>query len=388
MKIKKTLVLLMLTMMAGLAGSCGTVPEGKTDGSSETASEPASEGKPDGSSETASESVPEGKTDGSSETASESASAGKPVGNSETDSGAGADADDTEVREDAVCREKDPEGHFLKADGSFFRNEAVYFEDGWYFTDGEGKPAGGVHRMDGVLYLFDGSGRRVEDKGWQVYDNKKYYVSESGSLMRNGKKWIDGRYYIFNSLGELRTGRIDADENSFYYSGSDGALLTDFDFTLDNIRYHADTDGRIYTGTMYEKAQEYSSSTDYLILVNLATQKTAVYQGEKGNWRLLREMLCSTGAPINPTPKGEYATTTHVENFVNHGMRAWYGTGFIGGLYLFHSSPYEIAPEPLVCVEPELGVAASHGCVRLALEDAKWMYDTLPLSTKVVIYEE
>ena len=139
---------------------------------------------------------------------------------------------------------------------------------------------------------------------------------------------------------------------------------------------------------MFEKPQGYYSDTGYLILVNLATQRTAVFEGSKGNWRLMREMIVSTGAPINPTPKGEYKTTVHTLHFNSYGVRAWYATGFIGGLYLFHSSPYVSGPEPLVCTDPRLGVAASHGCVRMALEDAKWMYDTLPLRTKGVIYEE
>ena len=33
-----------------------------------------------------------------------------------------------------------------------------------------------------------------------------------------------------------------------------------------------------------------------------------------------------------------------------------------------------------------LGINASHGCVRLALSNAKWIYDNIPRGTKVVIY--
>ena len=59
-----------------------------------------------------------------------------------------------------------------------------------------------------------------------------------------------------------------------------------------------------------------------------------------------------------------------------------------GGLYLFHSEPYKIEDTPAHVLEPEMGKANSHGCVRLRLADAKWMYDTLPLRTKVVIFDE
>lgn len=33
-----------------------------------------------------------------------------------------------------------------------------------------------------------------------------------------------------------------------------------------------------------------------------------------------------------------------------------------------------------------LGINASHGCVRLAIDDAKWIYDNIPSKTKVVVY--
>ena len=33
-----------------------------------------------------------------------------------------------------------------------------------------------------------------------------------------------------------------------------------------------------------------------------------------------------------------------------------------------------------------MGEAVSHGCVRLTLEHAKWIYSTIPAKTKVRIY--
>jgi len=32
-----------------------------------------------------------------------------------------------------------------------------------------------------------------------------------------------------------------------------------------------------------------------------------------------------------------------------------------------------------------LGKPASHGCVRMTVEDAKWIYDTIPNGTKVIV---
>ena len=33
-----------------------------------------------------------------------------------------------------------------------------------------------------------------------------------------------------------------------------------------------------------------------------------------------------------------------------------------------------------------LGSKASHGCVRLSVEDAKWVWENCPRNTKVIIY--
>lgn len=283
---------------------------------------------------------------------------------------------------------KNVDGTYSSPEGERYANETFRLNGELYYVGGDGKPAGGTHRADGTLYLFDQDGKQVTKNGWQDYKGKRYYVSESGGLMNGGTKWIDGKWYCFDRLGALQKGRIDVDELSFHYTDSNGAFLTDADFTLDNVRYHADAEGLVFAGTMYAKAQEYYSDTDYLILVNLATQKTAIFQGKQGAWMLQKEVLCSTGAPINPTPKGEYKTTSKTLHFDNHGMRAWYSTGFIGGLYLFHSLPYEIDSQPNVIVETTLGKNVSHGCVRLDIKDAKWIYDTIPARTKVVIYEE
>lgn len=62
--------------------------------------------------------------------------------------------------------------------------------------------------------------------------------------------------------------------------------------------------------------------------------------------------------------------------------------GFLGdhGVYLFHSVPTDQSNHIVESQADKLGKsAASHGCVRLSLPDSKWMYDTIPEGTKVVI---
>ena len=285
--------------------------------------------------------------------------------------------------------ERDGGKFHVREDGTLSRQELLKTENGTFYFGEDGKMVTGFCTIDGKLRYFEEDGKMREESGWMDLGDKRYYINDRSEVLAGGIRELEGKQYAFDSSGALRKGVIHNGLDSFYYAGEDGAFLKDSDFTLEDGRtFYADPDGIVNIGSMYRKAQNYSSPTPYLILCNLATQKTAVFKGEKGNWRMLREMIVSTGAPINPTPKGEYNTTVHTEHFNSYGVRAWYATGFIGGKYLFHSSPYEIDSEPRVCTDDRLGVAASHGCVRMKLEDAKWMYDLLPLRTKVVIYEE
>ncbi len=59
------------------------------------------------------------------------------------------------------------------------------------------------------------------------------------------------------------------------------------------------------------------------------------------------------------------------------------------GHYLFHSVVYKSKGRHSSCIRSEynrLGTNASHGCVRLATMDAKWIYDNCPRGTKVTVY--
>lgn len=98
-----------------------------------------------------------------------------------------------------------------------------------------------------------------------------------------------------------------------------------------------------------------------------------------------KSMICSTGAA---TPLGTYSVK---------GKWRWHE--LMGGVYgqycshitgdiLFHSVPYyspniyDLSPS----MYNQLGTQASHGCIRLTVADAKWIYDNCPAGTPIIIY--
>lgn len=131
------------------------------------------------------------------------------------------------------------------------------------------------------------------------------------------------------------------------------------------------------------KVKSQLSKTAFLIWVDLNNQITNVFVGEKGSWKLIKSFTCATGKSGNATPKGTFTISSRGSWFYSkkYSMGAKYWTRFYGN-YLFHSVPMDINKNVL---DTTLGTPASHGCIRLSIEDAKWIYYNVSCGTKVLI---
>lgn len=103
---------------------------------------------------------------------------------------------------------------------------------------------------------------------------------------------------------------------------------------------------------------------------------------------VLKEMLCSGGTKEEPTILGVFYLENRGEWFYSERYKegALYWVRF-HEQYLFHSVPID---ENFDVIESELkliGKPASHGCIRLIEEDAKWFYYNVPDDTMVVIHD-
>lgn len=137
-----------------------------------------------------------------------------------------------------------------------------------------------------------------------------------------------------------------------------------------------------------EKATEFvnnanlSSTTNYLIWVDLKNFKTNIFQGSKNNWKLTNSFLCAIGKPSTPTIKGTFKVGIKSLCFgVEKGYQCWYYTQ-IHENYLFHSILYNLNGS---IKDGRLGVAVSNGCVRLATDNAKWIWDHVPKNSTIYI---
>ncbi|MBR1407407.1 MAG: peptidoglycan-binding protein [Clostridia bacterium] len=131
----------------------------------------------------------------------------------------------------------------------------------------------------------------------------------------------------------------------------------------------------------------------YMLMVDVTNQITRAYTyDEDGDYTVLvREMICSTGTRQNPTPLGTYTmpkSRARWGYFPTWDSHAQYLTR-IDSANAFHSVLYTEPNEMALAVSSysALGTRQSHGCVRLLVSDAKWIYDNCKAGTKITVYE-
>ena len=130
-----------------------------------------------------------------------------------------------------------------------------------------------------------------------------------------------------------------------------------------------------------DKEVPFLDAQKMVIQLNKQKNCVTVYQGSKP----IKAFICSTG---KNTPLGTYYTGVGYRwRALFYGCYGQYSTQITGN-FLFHSVPYD-APNNMKLQTAEynkLGTTASHGCVRLTVEDSKWIYDNCLRKTKVIIY--
>lgn len=138
-----------------------------------------------------------------------------------------------------------------------------------------------------------------------------------------------------------------------------------------------------------------SKVKNFWIKVSLKKNRTYLYDGNK----LIYTMYSSggvykkdpkTGKMKSMTPTGTFhAQEERGESFYNQSLNEganYYVSWRNHGTYLFHSVPTKAGGAYNVQEAKKLGKSTgSHGCIRLSIADAKWMYSHLPVGTKIMI---
>ncbi len=129
----------------------------------------------------------------------------------------------------------------------------------------------------------------------------------------------------------------------------------------------------------------------YKIQVDVTNQVVTILGlDKKGEYtKVVRRMICSTGTSSTPTPLGTFTmpgARGRWGYFTKFDVWAQYWSRIRGGI-LFHSVIFKKADESTLSVGSllKLGKPASHGCIRLQVADAKWIYKNCPGGTQVTV---
>ena len=133
------------------------------------------------------------------------------------------------------------------------------------------------------------------------------------------------------------------------------------------------------------------SDLPYLVMVNRQANCVTVYAKDSdGKYTVpIKSMICSCARDGFETPLGTFQISDHyVWRMLYGNVYGYYSTRIVGSI-LFHSVPYiQSNPSTLKPGEyDKLGEDASQGCIRLKVEDSKWIYDNCASGTYVIIYD-
>ena len=137
------------------------------------------------------------------------------------------------------------------------------------------------------------------------------------------------------------------------------------------------------------------ASSRYYIVVDTTNQMVTVYDRDNTtDAGIARQMICSTGKSATPTPTGTFSLPNKTYNtertewyyFSEYNCYAKWATRIYKGI-LFHSVLFSASKKgPTSSSTKALGKKASHGCVRLRVEDAQWIALNCPAGTQCKIY--
>jgi len=124
------------------------------------------------------------------------------------------------------------------------------------------------------------------------------------------------------------------------------------------------------------------AASKYHVWINYTENVVLIYENDTH----IKTFLCSTGK-ATPT-SGTYSLSTKYRwGLLKGGVWGQYCTIITGSIW-FHCVPYcSKDPSDLEYWEyDKLGTACSAGCVRLCVEDAKWIYENCPAGTPATFY--
>jgi hypothetical protein len=136
---------------------------------------------------------------------------------------------------------------------------------------------------------------------------------------------------------------------------------------------------------MVKKAQKYTSKTKYLVLIDSQYCFLGIFKGKKNNWSLIKFWICAPGI-YKTYWNRDHELGVKSKGFYSYNCQVYWAVRLKKELWI-HSITYKGHNGKQV-LDGRLGGRYSHGCIRLATENAKWLYDNVPSYSRCIIYKK
>ena len=265
----------------------------------------------------------------------------------------------------------------------------------WYYLNPQSGAMMTGWYLDGTIWYYSYANGAMAYKEW-IGD---YYVGPSGAMLTNA--WVDNRYWVGSDgkwipnyrhpsvIEQTVEGNWERKNGNWYFRDKSGNLVTGWKYVGD-YKYYFNENGVL----VQDLDSIIGKQSSYYITVNRAKCQVMVYaKDETGKYCVpVKTFACSVGRAATPTPTGTYSILTQQKVVALMGP-SWgkYGSLVVpnGGIW-FHSVACT-STDPTYSLPADqynlLGQPASHGCIRLCVRDAKWIYDHCGYGTTVEIYD-
>ncbi|MDY3918018.1 MAG: L,D-transpeptidase family protein [Candidatus Limivivens sp.] len=293
--------------------------------------------------------------------------------------------------------------YYSKTTGALVTSKFIKDGSNYYYVGSDGALKTGWYKVNGKQYYGKKTtpnyGARL--KSWQTIGSRRYYFNTKG-VMQTG--WLktkkSGTYYLQPSRGYVMKGWQVINGHTYYFDTSTGQMKTGW-LTVSGKTYYlrpstttVGPEGSMVTGKVSIGGKVYTFSSSgvlqvdeptgpWSVTVNTKKNIVTVYRGSTP----VKAMYCCTGVN-DATPLGTFSIKDKLPTHELDGPSWGFYCSHITSDVLFHSIPYSQPNNHYAMYQNAfnlLGQQASHGCIRLAFADAKWLYKNVPIGTPVTV---
>ena len=158
-----------------------------------------------------------------------------------------------------------------------------------YYADGNGNYVRGIHEINGVIYFFDpNTGALKRETGWRTWGNGRYFTNGEGIAYRSRFITFGTPKFYMGIDGAVKTGIFSALDGQLYnaddytgeviqvaqwierngkkyFSNASGELYKNQFISFGNTYYYMGSDGAVVVGSFYYNGENYSSNSEGIV---------------------------------------------------------------------------------------------------------------------------